>query len=183
MAAFLEVGAGAAFALEAAAGLDTTGAVFFAAGPVALFFVLSTAATGLAAALPLPTEVTVVLGTGFETGLLTGLAAAFTGAAFFSATGFLVGTTFFTSTAFLAGVGFFTGTAFFAGAGFLAGTAFLAGAAFFTGAAFLAGTGFLTAAGFFTGAAFLTALGLDLLATAGVADFLFEVFTSCLLAV
>ena len=39
VAAFLEVGAGAAFALEAAAGLDTTGAVFFTAGPVALFFV------------------------------------------------------------------------------------------------------------------------------------------------
>jgi hypothetical protein len=33
------------------------------------------------------------------------------------------------------------------------------------------------------GAAFLTALGLDLLATALAAVFLFEVFTSCLLAV
>ena len=113
-AAFFEVGAGAAFALEAAAGLDTTGAGFLAAGAVALFFVLSVEAAGLAAVLPLPPGPAVVLEEGLATGLATALTGAdfFTGAAFFTATGFLAGTAFFTGTAFLAGVAFLTGTAF-----------------------------------------------------------------------
>jgi hypothetical protein len=65
----------------------------------------------------------------------------------------------------LTGAGFFTEVGFLTGAGFLTTTAFLAGIAFLVGNAFLAGA------------------ALALLAVTGVAAFLFEVFTSCLLAV
>ena len=110
-AAFLEVGAGAAFALEAAAGLDTTGAGFLQRLALWLCFLFCRLRRrALAAVLPLPPGVTVVLAAGLATAL-TG-ADFFTGAAFFSATGFLAGTAFFTGTAFLAGVAFLTGTAF-----------------------------------------------------------------------
>jgi hypothetical protein len=65
----------------------------------------------------------------------------------------------------LTGAGFFTEVGFLTGAGFLTTTAFLAGIAFLVGTAFLAGA------------------ALAFLAVTWVAAFLFEVFTSCLLAV
>jgi hypothetical protein len=71
----------------------------------------------------------------------------------------------------LTGAGFFTEVGFLTGAGFLTTTAFLAGIAFLVGTAFLVGNAFLAGA------------ALALLAVTGVAAFLFEVFTSCLLAV
>jgi hypothetical protein len=64
-----------------------------------------------------------------------------------------------------------------------AGAADLTDAGFFTEVGFLTAAAFLAGIAFLVGTAFLAGAALALLAVTGVAAFLFEVFTSCLLAV